>query len=68
MHIICTRQTTTSAPHQSFFYRPDALSDAKPTMSSTKGNYCMQEFRSNGEKEMERENKISYKKKTKMEQ
>ena len=29
----CSRQTTTPAPHHSFFYRPDALSAAQPTAS-----------------------------------
>jgi len=29
----CSRQTTTSAPHHSVFYRPDALPAAQPTVS-----------------------------------
>jgi len=29
----CSRQTTTPAPHQSVFYRPDALPAAQPTAS-----------------------------------
>ena len=29
----CSRQTTTSAPHHSVFYRPDALLAAQPTVS-----------------------------------
>jgi len=28
-----SRQITTPAPHQSIFYRPDALPDAQPTVS-----------------------------------
>jgi len=28
-----SRQITTPTPHRSFFYQPDALPDAKPTVS-----------------------------------
>ena len=34
----CSRQITTPTPHNSIFYRPDALPDAQPTVSSTEGN------------------------------
>jgi len=35
---IIFRQITKPAPHHSNFYRPDALPDAQPTVSSTEGN------------------------------
>jgi len=36
-----SKQITMPAPHRSVFYRPDALSAAQPTASSTEGLQCM---------------------------
>ena len=41
---VCTslQTDTTTAPHRSVFYRPDALNAAQPTASSTEGNNVRQ--------------------------
>jgi len=42
-----SRQITTSTPHRSFFYRPDALPDAQPECQSTEGTTHITELTNN---------------------